>query len=108
MAEESGLAFLQRSGIWIGLTREETEGITLMDGTLRDMRMRLSGPLHGQIAVTNCKSVRSKKPAGKAVGLSNCAAERGEIANFLVDHAFLATDRTIDCKGKIGKEARRG
>src|SRR5258707_13069840 len=79
LAEKSGLAFLQRSGGWIGLTGEETKGTSQMRGGLREMRMRLLVPLHGQIVMTNRKSVRSATPAGKAttVGLSgNLTARR--------------------------------
>jgi len=110
LAEKSGLAFLQRSGAWIGLTREETKGTSQMRGGLREMRMRLLVPLHGQIVMTNRKSVRSETPAGKAttVGLSGSVTERGQIAGPLVDHGFSTTGRTIDRKGRIGKEARRG
>lgn len=81
-----------------------------MAGALREMRMRSLVPLHRRIVVTNRKSVRSKNPADKAtaVGLSGSATERGQIAGSLVDRAVSATDRTIDRKGKIGKEARRG
>lgn len=81
-----------------------------MPGALREMRMRWLVPLHGQIVTTNRNSVRSENPAGKAtaVGLGGSVTERGQIAGSPVDHAFSATDRTIDRKGKIGKEARRG
>jgi hypothetical protein len=81
-----------------------------MPGALREMRMRLLVPLHGQIVMTNRKSVRSENPAGKAtaVCLSGSVTERDQIAGSLVDRDFSATDRTIDRKGKIGKEARRG
>ncbi len=110
MAEKSGLAFLQRSGGWIGLTREETKGTSQMRGGLREMCMRLLVPLDGQIVMTNRKSVRSETPAGKAttVGLSGSVMERGRITGPLVDHSFSTTGRTIDRKDRTGKEARRG
>src|SRR6476620_7993785 len=108
--KSTGLALLQRSGGWIGLTREETKGTSQMRGGLREMCMRFLVPLHGQIVTTNRKSVRSETPAGKAttVGLSGSVTERGQIAGPLVDHGFSTTGRTIDRKGRIGKEARRG
>ena len=111
LAEKSGLAFLQRSGGWIGLTREETKGTSQMRGSLRKMRIsiRLLVPLHGQFVMANRERVRSETSAGKAttVGLSGSVTERGQIAGPLVDHGF-STGRTIDRKGRIGKEARRG
>lgn len=79
-----------------------------MRGGLREMRMRLLVPLHSQIVVTNRKSVRSETPAGKATTVGLSGTERGQIAGPLVDHGFATTGRTIDRKGKIGKEARRG
>ena len=50
----------------------------MRDG-LREMRMRLSVPLHGQILVTNRTRVRSETPSGKttAVALINKEARRG-------------------------------
>ena len=110
MAEKSGLVSLQRSGGWIGLTREETKGTSQMRGGLREMRMRLLVPLHGQIVMTNRMRVRSEIPAGRAttVGLSGRVMERGRIAGPSVDNSFSTTGRTIDRKGRTGKEARRG
>ena len=112
MAEKSGLAFLQRSGGWIGLTREETKGTSQMRSSLREMRIsiRLLMPLHGQFVMANRMRVRSETPAGKAttIGLSGRVMERGRIAGPLVDHSFSTTGRTIDRKGRTGKEARRG
>ena len=113
MAEKSGLAFLQRSGGWIGLTREETKGTSQMRGGLREMRMRLLVPLHGQIVMTNCKSVRSETPAGKAttVGLSGSVTEteRGQITGPLwpTTTSQRLAGQSIT-KGRIGREARRG
>jgi len=82
-----------------------------MRSSLREMRIsiRLLMPLHGQFILANRKRVRSEPPAGKAtaVGLSR-AMERGRIAGPLVDHSFSTTGRTIDRKGRTGKEARRG
>jgi hypothetical protein len=81
-----------------------------MPGGLREMRMRLLVPLHGQIVMTSRKSIRSETPAGKAttVGLSGSVTERGQVVGPLVDHDFSTTGRTIDREGKIGKEVRRG
>jgi len=110
LAEKSGLAFLQRSGGWIGLTREEAKGTSQMSGSLREMRVRLLVPLHGQFVMANRERVRSETPAGKAttVGLSGSVMERGRIAGPLVDDSFSTTGRTIDRKGRTGKKARRG
>jgi len=110
LAEKSGLAFLQRSGGWIGLTREEAKGTSQMSGSLREMRVRLLVPLHGQFVMASREEVCSETPAGKAttVGLSGSVMERGRIAGPLVDHSFSTTGRTIDRKGRTGKEARRG
>ncbi len=110
MAEKSELAFLQRSGGWIGLTREEIKGTSQMRGGLREMRMRLLVPVHGQVVMTNRKSVRSETSAGKAttVGLSGSVMERGRMVDPLVDRSFSTTGRTIARKGRTGKEARRG
>ena len=50
-----------------------------MRGSLREMRMRSSVPLHGQILVTNRTRVRSETPAGEttAVALIDEEARRG-------------------------------
>jgi len=105
LAEKSGLAFLQRSGGWIGLTREETKGTSQMRGGLREMRMRLLVPLHGQIVMTNRKSVRSETPAGKAttVGLSGSVTRGAKLP------AHWSTTASQRLAGQsIAKEAHRG
>jgi hypothetical protein len=113
LAEKSGLAFLQRSGGWIGLTREETKGTSQMRGGLREMRMRLPVALHGQIRVlmANRMSVRSVTPAGKAttVGLSGSVTKRAQITGPL--WSTTASQRLAGqsiAKGRIDREARRG
>jgi hypothetical protein len=105
--ELPGLRSFNAAGGWIGLTREETKGTSQMRGSLREMRIRLLVPLHGQFVMGNRKRVRSETPAGKAttVGLSGSVMERGRP---LVDHSFSTTGRTTDRKGRTGKEARRG
>jgi len=104
LAEKSGLAFLQRSGGWIGLTREETKGTSQMRGGLREMRMRLLVPLHGQIVMTNRKSVRSETPAGKATTVGLSSVTRG--AKLPAHWSTTASQRLAG--QSIAKEARRG
>ncbi len=73
--------------------------------SLREMRIKTLLPLHGQPVMANRKRVRSEPLAGEAttVGLSG-----SRITGPLVGHSFSIFDRTINCKGRTGKEARRG
>jgi hypothetical protein len=81
-----------------------------MPGGLRETRMRLLVPLHSQILVTARKSFRPETPTDNVipVGLSGNVTERSEIAGPALNRGFSATDRIIDRKGWIGKEARHG
>jgi hypothetical protein len=83
-----------------------------MRASLSEMRIGSLLPLHVQAVTADRKTVRSETSAGEATTVDSNGSvivmKRGRIAGPLVDRSFSATDRTIDRKGRTGKEARRG